>query len=161
MPLIAVAERSQAPAAGEFRPPPAPDQPIAYSHKTHLALDLQCVTCHAGAERDDHATLPATSTCMRCHSSIKTDSPEIQKLAGYDTRKEDIPWKRVYRVPTYVTFSHHVHSSEKSTTCATCHGNVRDLAVMQKVKDISMAACVQCHTERAAPIRCDTCHEPR
>jgi hypothetical protein len=98
---------------------------------------------------------------MRCHASVKADSPEIQKLAGFDTRKEDVPWKRVYRLPTFVFFSHRVHSSAKSMACETCHGDVREMAMMQKVKDISMSACMQCHTERSAPNRCDFCHEPR
>jgi len=153
--------RSQSPPSGEYKPPPPPEQPIAYSHKTHLALSLTCTSCHVSAETAEHATLPATATCMRCHSSVKTDSPDIQKLAGFDTRKEDVPWRRVYRLPTYVYFSHAVHSSSKSMTCNTCHGNVPDMAVMQKVKDISMSACVECHKERSAPNRCDSCHEPR
>jgi len=32
-------------------------------------------------------------------------------------------------------------------------------AVMQKVKDISMAACIECHKSHSAPVSCDTCHE--
>jgi Cytochrome c7 and related cytochrome c len=148
------------PVAGEYKPPPPPEQPIAYSHKAHLAQGLACKTCHDGAETEDHAKLPATATCMGCHKSVKTDSPEIQKLAAYDSKPEDVPWKRVYKVPTYVTFSHRVHLA-KSLDCETCHGNVREMQVMQKVKDISMAACMQCHKERDAPVRCDACHEPR
>ena len=66
--------------AGEYKPPPAPEQPIPYSHKVHLAQGLKCVMCHEAVETDDHATLPATATCMGCHTNVKTDSPAIQKL---------------------------------------------------------------------------------
>jgi len=148
--------------AGTYRPPPAPEQPIAYSHKKHLAQGLECARCHQTAETEDHAKLPATSTCLSCHARVKTDSPDIQKLAAYDAKKEDVPWIRVYRLPTYVYFSHQVHmSTGKAVTCETCHGNVREMDVTQKVKDTSMPACIECHKQQSASVRCDACHEPR
>ena len=154
--------RGQTPEAVEFRPPPAPEQPVAFSHKLHLTLGLACAGCHAGAVTGDRATLPPTATCMTCHTSVRSDSGEIQKLAGFHAKKEEVPWRRVYRLPDYVGFSHTVHmASGKSITCESCHGEVRDLIVMQKLKDTSMAACMACHTEKAAPTRCDSCHEPR
>ncbi len=150
------------PAPGAYRPPPPPVQPIAYSHKQHLAQGLTCVTCHATATTEDRATLPPTATCMGCHATVKTDGAEIQKLKEFDVKKEDVPWRRVHRLPDYVYFSHTVHASATpSITCETCHGNVPEMVQMQKVKDTSMAACVDCHKQRAAPIRCDSCHEPR
>jgi hypothetical protein len=161
--VTAQAPASQEPAApGTYRPPPAPVQPIAYSHKQHLAQGLDCAACHVTSRTDSHATLPPTATCMGCHATVKTDSAEIQKLKDFDVKKEDVPWKRVYRLADYVYFSHKVHvASDPSITCETCHGNVRELDVMQKLKDISMAACVECHKQHAATIRCDGCHEPR
>ena len=154
--------RSQEPAAGEFRPPPAPEQPVAFSHRVHVGQGLACTGCHAGAERGDRATLPPTTTCMTCHAAVRTDSAEVQKLAGFHSKKEDVPWRRVFRLPEYVVFSHTAHVlSGKAVTCETCHGNVRELTQMQKLKDTSMAACIACHTEKSAPTRCDSCHEPR
>jgi predicted CXXCH cytochrome family protein len=152
----------QEPAAGEFRPLPPPEQPIAFSHQRHVGAGLSCAACHAGAETTERAGLPATSVCMGCHTAIKADSEEIQKVAAYHQKQEDIPWRRVYRVPSYVTFSHARHlAAGQNLTCDTCHGAVRDLVRMQKLRDTSMAACMACHTEKAAPTRCDTCHEPR
>jgi hypothetical protein len=154
--------RSQEPAAADFRPPPPPEQPVAFSHQLHLSQGLVCTGCHTSAETGDRATLPPTTTCMACHATVRTDSTEIQKLAGYHAKKEDVPWRRVYRLPEYVGFSHTTHvASGKGITCETCHGNVRELTKMQKLKDTSMAACISCHTEKAAPTRCDSCHEPR
>ena len=161
MTLASVAQ-SQEPAAGDFLPPPAPEQPIAFSHRTHVAQGLACTGCHAGAESADRATLPPTATCMACHQSVRTDSADVQKLAGFHAKPEDVPWRRVYRVPNYVTFSHRVHiAADKAITCETCHGNVRELTTMQKLRDTSMASCMSCHASRAAPNTCDTCHEPR
>jgi hypothetical protein len=147
------------PAAGEYKPPPAPEQPVPYSHKVHLAQGLTCVTCHESAESGDHATLPPTATCMGCHTNVKSDSPPIQKVKEFDDKNETIPWRRVYRLPTFVYFSHKQHVSDAKVTCDVCHGNVAQMDVMQKVKDISMAACIDCHKAHAAPVACDTCHE--
>ena len=158
-----VAGRQAAPAPPVFRPPPAPVQPIAYSHKVHLAQGLECATCHTTAATGAQASLPPTATCMGCHATVKTDSPEIQKLKDFDTKKEEVPWRRVYRLPEYVYFSHQVHASASpSIPCETCHGNVREMDQMQKVKDMSMAACVDCHRQRSAPIGCgNVCHDSR
>ena len=148
-----------APLTGEYKPPPAPEQPIPYSHKVHLAQGLKCVMCHETVETDDHATLPPTATCMGCHTNVKTDSPNIQKLKGFDDKGEDVPWRRVYRLPSFVYFSHKQHVTDAKVTCDTCHGNVLQMDQMQKVKDISMAACIDCHKSHSARVNCDTCHE--
>ena len=48
-----------------------PSQPIAFSHRLHAGeLGVQCLYCHAGAERSRHAGIPAASTCMNCHRSV-------------------------------------------------------------------------------------------
>jgi hypothetical protein len=51
---------------------------------------------------------------MACHVEIKKDSEAIQKLADYHKKQEAIPWKRVYRVPEYVVFSHKVADADDS-----------------------------------------------
>ncbi len=49
----------------------APSQPIAFSHRLHAGeLQVQCLYCHAGAERSRHAGLPEASLCMNCHQSV-------------------------------------------------------------------------------------------
>lgn len=138
---------------------PAPEQPLPYSHKTHLAQGLKCVDCHQTVGTDDHATLPSTSTRMGCHTTVKTDSPNIQKLAQYDEKNEEIPWRRVCRLPEFVYWSHKQHVTDATITCDACHGNVAQMDVMQKVKDISMPTCIECHKEHSARVACDTCHE--
>ena len=97
---------------------------------------------------------------MSCHVTEAKDTTEIQKLAGFAARKEPVPWRRVYRVPDYVFFSHQTHlTSVKKFDCGTCHGDVANVEAVQKVKDTSMAACTECHKQHAAPTLCDSCHE--
>jgi hypothetical protein len=158
--LTSSAEQQPAGAlTGEYKPPPPPEQPIPYSHKVHLAQGLRCAACHETAESDEHATLPPTSTCMGCHATVKTDSSHIQTLKTWHDKNEPVPWRRVYRLPTFVYFSHKQHVTDAKVTCAVCHGEVAQMDQMQKVNDISMAACVDCHKSRSAPAQCDSCHE--
>ena len=112
-------------------------------------------------EPGDRATFPSTTKCMACHVTIKKDSPAIQKLAGYHKNGEEIPWKRVYRVPDYVSFSHKVHVINAKASCETCHGPVRERDLIVKEKDISMAACSDCHKTAGASTECNFCHDPR
>jgi predicted CXXCH cytochrome family protein len=133
-------------------------QPIAYSHKKHAGeLGLQCTMCHTIPASNDGmlATFPRESICMGCHSSIKKDSPQIQKLAA---RKQSVPWKRVYLLPDIIWFSHTVHAKEAKIACAECHGEVATRDVLFQEKSIAMPACMSCHAARKAPNGCDTCH---
>ena len=64
---------------------------------------------------------------MGCHTTIKKESPEIQKLAAFAAKKEPVPWQRVYRVPDIVWFNHAVHVKESKVECSVCHGEVENL----------------------------------
>ena len=131
-------------------------QPITYSHKTHVSMGMKCANCHTIPGEGFAATFPKESMCMGCHTSIKKESPEIQKLAGFAARKEPVPWARVYRVPDIVWFNHAVHV--KQTECSACHGDVGQRTVLFQEKSTSMATCMACHAATGAPNGCDVCH---
>ncbi len=69
-----------------------PEQPINFSHAIHAGENgIDCQYCHDGARRSKHAVIPATNTCMNCHSAIKNGSnfgtAELTKIyasVGYD-----------------------------------------------------------------------------
>jgi hypothetical protein len=146
--------------APKYLPPP-PVQPLPFSHKQHVSAGLDCKSCHEIPEPGDFAGLPATDKCMACHLAIKKESPHIQSLADYHAKKIPIPWKRVYRIPDYVYFSHKEHLNRAKVTCEACHGPVRESVVMRKERETSMAACMECHRSYNASLACDYCHEPR
>jgi hypothetical protein len=139
-------------------PQPAP-QPVAFSHKVHLAQALACLDCHAIRQPGFEAGIPEEKTCMACHSTIKTDSPEIKRLTGFYTSKKPVPWVRVYQVPDFVWFSHGVHYRRAKIECDACHGPVASRDVIVKEKPITMVACVECHEKNKARTGCDTCHD--
>ena len=104
----------------------ASDQPLPYSHKVHMAQGLACKDCHSMPDPGDQAGLPAVSRCMVCHTTIAKDRPAIVRLAEFAKKQEPIPWKRVYRVPDYVAFSHKAHVEKARAVCETCHGPVQE-----------------------------------
>jgi hypothetical protein len=139
-------------------PPPAPTQPIPYSHKTHLALGLQCQQCHTNPAPGNLMTFPATSACMQCHAKTASDKPAIQQLAGYDKSKTPVPWVRVYKVLPGVEWSHRKHL-DAGMKCEMCHGAVAQMDMMAQVKSVtSMGGCIDCHKAHNAAITCVTCH---
>jgi len=84
----------------------SPEQPIDYSHRLHAGeLGMDCRFCHSAATQGQHAGIPSTDVCMKCHKFVtssfdvlqeeiaKADkeqrkpesiiSPELQKLYDY------------------------------------------------------------------------------
>src|SRR5581483_7783339 len=132
-----------------------PEQPIPFSHKQHATtLKLQCKMCHPNPDPGESMTIAPASTCMQCHSTIRADSPAIQKLAGYAKENKPVPWVRVYKIPSYVNYSHRVHLNAKAA-CADCHANVAESEKVAKDGDISMGACMTCHQAKKAGMDCN------
>lgn len=147
-------------AAQEAPKPVPPAQPIPYSHKKHLAMGLKCQNCHTNPDPGEMMGIPEPKVCMGCHQSVKTDSPHIQKLTSFAKEGKELPWVRVYQIPSYVFFSHkaHIDSGQK---CETCHGPVPTREALWKETDISMGGCMDCHRKNKANTSCTFCHESR
>ena len=140
--------------------PIGPRQPLPYSHKIHAGkLNLPCRTCHPNPDPGERMTFPKAGTCMQCHKAIKTDSPAIQQLAKMAQDGGEIPWVRIYQIPSYVYFSHRAHS-KAGAKCLDCHGRVANHDVLFKEMDISMGTCMDCHVKNKASVDCQYCHEP-
>jgi c(7)-type cytochrome triheme protein len=71
----------------------------------------------------------------------------------------DLAWQRVYDYPpqAHVRFEHAPHIRAK-VDCATCHGDMRQQSVAQRMVDMDMGFCVNCHKQRQASNDCLTCH---
>lgn len=54
-----------------------PEQPIFYSHKVHAGINqVNCLYCHAGAEKSRQAMIPSANVCMNCHMQINEYTSE-------------------------------------------------------------------------------------
>ena len=140
--------------------PQGPEQPIAYSHKTHLSMGLQCKNCHENKDPGEVMGIPATAKCMACHQSVKKESAQIMKLAEYHTANRPVPWQPVYQIPGYVFFSHKTHL-QTGAECKTCHGEVAQRDRLFKEVGIAMGDCMECHRKNKASNDCMYCHESR
>lgn len=56
-----------------------PLQPIFYSHKVHAGINqINCLYCHAGAEKSRQAMIPSSNVCMNCHKQIDSYSGDAE-----------------------------------------------------------------------------------
>ncbi len=163
-----------------------PEQPIQFSHKIHSGsveggdLGMPCLYCHGAAEKSQHATIPAVSSCMGCHTYVaegrtEGSKEEIAKLRDYYQRGESIPWIRVHNLPEHVQFKHFRHvRAGVDIQCQTCHGPVEAMNRVYLVPDtryspssawlpakkLEMGWCMDCHLDpqRRASDDCSACH---
>jgi hypothetical protein len=136
-----------------------PQQPIPFSHKTHVAAELTCLFCHQNPDPGNQISFPTTAQCMACHAGIAKDRPTIRKLAQLDREHQVVPWVRVYAVPAFVYWSHRTHS-DAGLKCESCHGQVDQMEIMTKTTNVTtMGGCVECHRRNRASTGCKACHE--
>jgi hypothetical protein len=165
LPLSVAVAGGRAPqAAGAYvpheEPLPGPEvrQPVLFSHRVHAATArLECLDCHGGATQGDAATIPSAEACLVCHASLRTESPEVAKVAKAAARGERLPWARVYQVPDFVFFGHREHLAA-GVGCGECHGPVEARDALRKEVSTGMTACLECHRRRQAPVHCAACH---
>ncbi|HUX83800.1 MAG TPA: c-type cytochrome, partial [Chitinophagaceae bacterium] len=148
-----------------------PTQPIFFSHHVHAGLNqINCLYCHAGAEKSKQAMIPSPNICMNCHTSISgysgptlTDfngktidgTTEIHKLYDYigwdQTQKKytrpgrPIAWVKIHNLPDFVYFNHSQHVVVGKVQCQTCHGPITDENQVYQYANLSMGWCINCH----------------
>lgn len=155
-------------------PAPAVTQPIQFPHKTHIELNLECTSCHERAEKDVVAGRPPTALCLSCHAGGDATG-EIKKIQAFEKGGE-IPWRRVWRLPPHVFFSHRAHVAVAKVKCQTCHGPMETLTrpPSRPLRALTMNDCIACHEERNGQVEktaqrvatgarslstdCNTCH---
>ncbi len=132
------------------------EQPIQFDHRHHVRDDgIACLYCHPGAERERHAGIPPTSTCIGCHNQIWAQSELLSAVRESALQNTPIAWKRVHDLPDFVYFHHGVHV-QNGVACATCHGKVEDMARVYRVSPLTMDWCLDCHRDPPslrAPLR--------
>ncbi len=131
-------------------------QPVPFSHEHHSrGLGIDCRYCHTSVEQSSFAGIPATETCMTCHSKIWTNADILQPvrtswqldrpIAGRGGDKTDAAgWVRVHNLPKIVYFNHSIHVN-KGVGCSTCHGEVDKMPLMYQAATLQMEWCLKCH----------------
>jgi hypothetical protein len=129
------------------------EQPVPFSHKHHVADDgIDCRYCHTSVESSSFAGLPATETCMTCHSEIWADSPMLEPVRASFRNNTPLRWTRVHDLPDFVYFDHSIHVT-KGIGCSTCHGAVDEMPLMWRENTLLMEWCLGCHREPERYVR--------
>ncbi len=138
----------------------AVQQPIAFNHAKHVANGVACTDCHSGVETQAHATLPEADTCMNCHQTALTSSPEETKLRDIAASGKPIAWQPLTQVPPHVFFSHRRHVAGAKLACAECHGPMEETTSPppRALRTITMNTCLGCHKDKGVDADCNDCH---
>jgi hypothetical protein len=81
---------------------------------------------------------------MNCHKLVLPDSPKLLAVRESYATKVPIQWNKVHKLPDFVYFNHSIHLNA-GVGCASCHGNVAEMEVVQQSKPLSMGWCLDCH----------------
>jgi hypothetical protein len=131
----------------------APQQPVPYSHTVHVGqLGVDCRYCHNMVEVSYHANVPATETCMNCHSQIRTEALSLLPVRESWATDRPIEWVNVHVLPDFARFSHAIHVNN-GVGCETCHGRVDQMDVVRQVESLSMSWCLECHRQPEMHLR--------
>jgi hypothetical protein len=140
---LSIAALSRSPANTKVNVPI--NQPVPFSHQHHAwELGIDCRYCHTSVEKSKSAGLPATETCMSCHSQIWTNSPLLEPVRQSYETNTPIQWNLVNKVPQFVHFNHAIHVA-RGISCNTCHGPVQNMHITWKGNPFQMQWCLQCH----------------
>ena len=130
-----------------------PEQPVPFSHKLHAGdMGMDCRYCHNTVERAAVAAVPPAQTCMNCHSLVKKDSPRLKLVRDSYNTGETIPWVRVHQLPDYAFFDHRPHLAA-GVGCASCHGRIDKMTVVEMDQPLSMGWCLDCHRDPEPHLR--------
>ena len=138
-----------------------PDQPVPYSHARHLAMGLDCKTCHNTVMESNFASIPSAEVCIRCHApksdastqQVHATSPLLKPLHDAWASGRPVRWVKVHDLPSFAYFSHAAHTN-RGVGCASCHGRIdkmggsgtaEPVAGVTQIKNLSMAWCLECH----------------
>jgi hypothetical protein len=73
--------------------------------------------------------------------------------------EESVPWKRVHKVPDFAYFDHSAHvgvgvgENRAAIGCETCHGRVDLMTTVRQEEPLSMAWCIECHSNPEPNLR--------
>ena len=128
---------------------------IKFTHTFHLKdAGAECVDCHHTAKASKLSSdnlLGDHESCKSCHEdqlSNKCDFCHIDpdNIVAIPNPKRDL------------TFSHEQHASKQNIKCETCHADLESATYATSENMPSMTKCINCHTEKKAPVECAACH---
>ncbi len=131
----------------------AREQAVPFSHQHHVGvLAINCRYCHTAVETSANAGMPATKTCMNCHSQMWVASDMLQPVRASYRDGQPLHWQRIYNLPGFVYFDHSIHV-QKGIGCSSCHSQVDEMPFTYQTPSLHMEWCLDCHRHPERNIR--------
>lgn len=141
-----------------------------FSHRLHLDLKLECLTCHPGAAASTTAAdnnLPERAVCLRCHQEAVVKTPEPLLVSKFNHALHlkfgniaPVIAKAIdagsYLSPVPAELRKQLDAA--GSACTTCHRGLDRSEAVSKAAFPQMADCLVCHNRVDPPFSCTKCH---
>ena len=139
-----------------------------FSHKLHLGLKLECVTCHSAATTStkvEDNLLPEKKVCQQCHEDATIPRPPTTRVVHF-SHAQHLKMGNVAPViaaaidqKTYLTPPGDIRKYlDTSNACEGCHRGLRESDAVTAAALPQMADCLTCHSQIELPFSCEKCH---
>jgi hypothetical protein len=144
-----------------FGPSGVVAQPIQFNHLKHVKdVGLECYSCHQYYADHQHSGLQDLAKCPGSHQQPLGKSPEELTLIKLAASPAPPAFRKLFRLPDHVYYSHRRHAGIAKIPCATCHGAIADTTAPppRPLVSITMKTCTDCHTRQSVQTDCTNCH---
>ena len=153
-------------------------QDWAFPHRTHLAMGLDCGTCHSAAKDSSEASdglLPDGALCQACHNGQTAPAIDIALLTGRDDVVRSFRFDHSFHlglgeiaplIATAIDRGNYFGKPgdarrflDSANECSACHRGLEESTrVVPGAHMPQMADCIVCHTKIDNPFSCPECH---
>ena len=143
-----------------------------FSHKLHLRLKLQCISCHTSAPAStkvEDNNLPSSAVCVSCHKDGQPiKAPRASKLSQFNHRQH-LRMGNIAPVIAAAIGSKEYLSAPgdlrrllgSKNACEACHRGLPESDAVTDAAFPKMADCLVCHVKIEKidpPFSCAACH---
>ena len=157
---------------------PLAAQDWAFPHRTHLAMGLDCGTCHGAAKSSSEAAdnlLPDGALCEACHNGQTAPAIDVAPLAGRSDVVRSFRFDHSFHlglgeisplIAAAIDSGHYFGKPgdarrflDSAHECSACHRGLEEsIRVAPGAHMPQMADCIVCHTKIDNPFSCPECH---
>ena len=139
-----------------------------FSHRLHLKLNLECLSCHSIVEsstRLEDNNLPARKVCLPCHEQVNIRAPSPSLLARFDHRQHLRLGNLAPAIRAAIDSKAYLSPSGEirrhlntGNRCSACHRGLEESDSAGRSVFPQMADCLVCHPKIDPPFSCEFCH---
>ena len=142
-----------------------------FSHKLHLKLVPQCLTCHTTAEtstKPEDNLLPVKTACAKCHTEgeVAIPAPATTNVVHF-SHSQHLKLGNVVAqvIASSIDKNEYLQPPgdirrhlDTKNTCQACHRGLEESDAVTHANMPQMADCLVCHNQIDNPFSCEQCH---